>query len=240
MSFGKRFIKMLTLAAVAIGLLFAGSRPAQAATQWQAGLHFLAGLPQGEFDDNLDRNAYGAAGQIFFSPSRSPIAIGLSLGVANYGDENRMEPFSTTIPDVTVDVNTSNNMFQGHLIFRTQYKMGDIRPYADGLVGFNYLWTKTTIDNASNGEEVASSTNLDDAVFSYGAGGGVMVRVYKSGGNQGQFEIMIDLGARYMWGGEAEYLKEGSIRRENGAVVYDITKSKTDILMFQVGVTGNF
>jgi len=223
-----------------VAVLSTMAGPARAATQFQGGLHFLAGLPQGEFDDNLDRNAYGIDGQIFFSPSKSPFAIGLSLGVANYGDENRKEAFSPTIPDVTVDVNRSNNMFQGHLIFRTQYKTGDIRPYADGLVGFNYLWTKTTIDNASNGEEVASSTNQDDGVFSYGAGGGVMVRVYKSGGNQKQFEIMLDLGARYMWGGEAEYLKEGSIEVQGGQVTYDITKSKTDILMIQVGVTGNF
>jgi hypothetical protein len=53
-------------------------------------------------------------------------------------------------------------------------------------------------------------------------------------------DVYVDLGARYIFGGEAEYLKEGSVRNVNGRVAYDILKSDTDLLEFQIGVTVRF
>jgi hypothetical protein len=100
----------------------------------------------------------------------------------------------------------------------------------------------TKIENASNGEEIASTTNNDDNAFAYGFGGGVMIEVYdgktKTGGKP--LQVFVDLNFRYILGGEADYLKEGSIRRENGNVIYDITRSKTDIATAHIGVAVNF
>ncbi|MBI3111765.1 MAG: hypothetical protein HYZ01_09345 [Ignavibacteriales bacterium] len=53
-------------------------------------------------------------------------------------------------------------------------------------------------------------------------------------------EALIDLRLRYLSGGDAQYLKEGSIRRENGRVVYDIKRSKTDLLSLQISVSVTF
>jgi hypothetical protein len=53
-------------------------------------------------------------------------------------------------------------------------------------------------------------------------------------------EVLIDLRLRYLAGSQAEYLKEGSIRREAGRVVYDVRTSKTDLLSVQVGVAVRF
>ncbi len=231
--------KMLTLALLTMALLISS---ASAQTNFLAGLHFNAGFPQGDFKDQLDRNAFGAGGQFFFAPSRSPFAIGVELGVKNYGNESRREPFSTTIPDVTVKVETSNNMVDGFFILRAHLPTGPIRPYVDGLVGFNYLFTETKISDASDGDEVAKSTNQDDAVFAYGAGGGLMIQVYNGGNAEGKkpFQILLDAGLRYVIGGEAQYLKEGSIRREGGNVTYDLIESKTDMLRLHVGIVGRF
>ncbi len=232
-------IKGLVLVLLTIVISSAG---VSAQYNFMGGLHFNGGYPQGDFKDQLDRNAYGAGAQFFYSPSRSPFAIGVELGVKNYGNEDRRERFSTTIPDVTVKVETSNNMVDGFLILRGQVPNGPIRPYVDGLVGFNYLFTETKISDASDGDKVASSTNQDDAVFAYGAGGGVMVRVYDGGNSEGKkpFQILLDAGVRYVIGGEAKYLKEGSIRREGGNVTYDLIESKTDMLRLHVGVVGRF
>ena len=49
--------------------------------------------------------------------------------------------------------------------------------------------------------------------------------------------IYVTAGAWYLFGAEARYLKEGSIRREDGQVRYDINESNTDILMAYVGVS---
>lgn len=204
-----------------------------------AGIHFQGGLPQGDFKDELNKDSYGLNGEFFFSPGKAPIGIGIVLGYGVYGEENRREPFSTTIPDVTVKVNTTNSIVLGHLALRAISKRGDFHPYAEGLVGLNYLFTETSISDASDGSQVASSTNQDDAVFSYGFGGGMMVRIASSG-NDRRIHWMLDVGARYLLGGEAEYLKEGSIRRDNGKVEYDLSKSKTDLFTLRLGVTAAF
>ena len=236
--YNKLLLKVLMLMVAVVVISAAGVSAKQ---NFMGGLHFNAGFPTGDFKDQIDRNAYGIGGQIFYSPSVSPFGIGLEFGYMNYGSETRREPFSTTIPDVTVEVNTSNNIVQGFLVFRGKMPAGPIRPYADALVGFNYLFTETKISDADGGDEVASSTNQDDAVFAYGFGGGVMVPIYKTPADKAKpITVSLDAGARYVIGGEAEYLKKGSIRREDGHVIYDLIKSKTDIVRLHVGVMVSF
>lgn len=216
---------------------------AASAQNWQASLDFQLAFPRGEYKDQIDKTGVGLAGEFLYSPKAAPIGVGVSLGWFQVGDEDRKEPFSTTIPDVTVDVSTSNNLAQFMLLLRLQPKKGPILPYADGLLGLNYLYTRTTIKNASNDEEVASSTNLDDNAFAYGFGGGLMIKVYdrqKKSPDEKPMQVFINLGARYILGGEAEYLKEGSIRREGGQVTYDITTSKTSLAVARIGVAVSF
>lgn len=205
-------------------------------------LDFNVGFPTGELKDQIDRDAYGIGLQIFYSPSKSPFAIGLEGGWMNYGNESRREPFSTTIPDVTVKVSTSNNIVQGFVVLRGRMPSGAIRPYGDALLGFNYLFTETKITDANNSsEEVASSVNLDDAALAYGFGGGASVLVYSGKIEKKRpFEILIDAGVRYILGQKAQYLKEGSIRREGGEVEYDLIESKTDMARLHVGVMMRF
>ena len=215
----------------------------QAKTNFAGGLHFLAGFPQGDLKDQIDRNAYGIGGQIFYSPQRSPLAIGLDLGWINYGNESRREPFSTTIPDVTVNVETSNNIVQAFFVLRGRMPNGPIQLYGDALVGLNYLFTETKITDSDPGDDVASSTNQDDAAFAYGFGGGLQIPIYTRGGeadSRRPLQVLLDGGLRYIFGGEAEYLKKGSIHRENGAVTYDVYKSKTDMMRLHVGVVIRF
>ena len=229
-------VLIMALATIAVLAPFASAQ-----TNFAGGLYFNAGFPQGDFKDQIDRNAYGLSGQFFYAPSKSPLAIGLEIGWMNYGNETRREPFSTTIPDVQVEVKTSNNIAQFFFVLRGQTPTGPIRLYGDALVGLNYLFTETKISDIGDGEKVASSTNQDDAVFAYGFGGGLQVPVY-SGliKNKKPLVILIDAGLRYIWGGEAEYLKEGSIRREDGVVTYDLIKSNTDMMRLHVGVMARF
>jgi hypothetical protein len=216
--------------------------PASAKLNFMGGLHFNGGFPQGEFKDQLNKDAFGLGGQFFYAPETSPFGIGIELGWMNYGNEKRREPFSSTVPDVTVEVTRSNNLVEGFFIFRGQVPRGPIRPYADAMVGFNYFFTKTTISNSDDpSHDVASSTNQDDAVFAYGFGGGAMVQVYDGPKRSGKpLQVFIDAGLRYVLGGEAEYLKKGSIQIEGTTVSYTKIKSKTDLLRLHVGVMFRF
>ncbi|MCX6132532.1 MAG: hypothetical protein NTU47_01850 [Ignavibacteriales bacterium] len=159
-------------------LLFATALSTQAQV-FHGGLNFLVGLPQGALKENGDRAGVGLTGNIGLAPRDYAFMIGLQFGYMNYGTEKKREPFSITIPDVTVDVATENNLAPGHLFLRLQQNSGFFRPYLEEAVGGNYLFTKTTLQNQGNGgEEVASSTNLDDFAFSYGGGGGVLISIY--------------------------------------------------------------
>ena len=234
---GAHVIRFVLIAVLVVSVGPSG----QTAENWQGAIGFQFGFPTGEYKDQIDNTAVGIGGDILWSPHGAPIGIGISLGWFQVGSETRKEPFSTTIPDVTVDVETENGLAQFMALLRLQPKRGDVRPYADALVGWNYLYTRTTIRNASNNEEVASSTNLDDNALAYGFGGGAMIKIYdshKKGGKR--FLVLLDLNFRYTIGADAEYLKEGSIRRENGTVVFDITESETSIAEGRVGIAFNF
>ena len=210
------------------------------AQSWQGGVDFLVGVPQGEFKKNVDKTGFGITGNVGYAPEGSPFMLGFEAGFMNYGSAERREAFSTTIPDVFVNVSTTNNFVIGHALLRLQPNTGIFRPYLQGMIGFNYLFTETKIENINvPGQEVASSNNLSDGAFSYGGGAGVMFLVY-SPENEGITDVFVDVGARYVFGGEAEYLKEGSVRNVNGRVAYDILKSKTDLLVFQIGASVRF
>lgn len=236
----RSYLGMVLVAGVLLSLIPSRHASAQ---NLQGGLHFLLAVPQEEFRTNVDRSGYGLSGQFGFAPFASPFMVGLEAGYMNYGSEDRREPFSTTIPDVTVDVNTTNNIVLGHILLRLQPNTGFFRPYAEGVVGLHYLFTRTEIRNSGNvGEEIASSTNFDDAAFSYGGGAGMMFRVHHAGSDneEGVKEVLIDVRVRYIIGGEAEYLREGSIRRDNGRVSYDVQRSETTLMTFQIGAAVRF
>jgi len=87
-------------------------------------------------------------------------------------------------------------------------------------------------------DKIASSVNVSDFAFSYGLGGGLMIRLFQ--GQKSAFAVLLDLGARYLWGGKAEYLKEGDILREDGMVIYNTSYSNTDLFTTHIGVTFSF
>lgn len=235
-----------TLLRLVLLALFLLSAAVQAQVRPQGDLYFVTGLPRGDFRANVDDPGFGLSvfGGLGFEGV--PVVLGAELGFLIYGQEVRREPFSSTIPDVRVRVVTSNNIATGHLVLRLQPPRGAVQPYLDGLVGFKYFFTETRIEseNRSDDEPIAASTNFDDAAPSYGVGGGVQVKLYGGYGERPRGHVQalnLTLGVRYLLGGEAEYLKRGSIERHrDGTLEYDVSRSKTDLLMPHLGVTLRF
>lgn len=228
-------MRTLLVALFASLLLFAA--PAQAQINAEGALTFTVGVPQGDFGDHLDANGYGVNLNAAIGFPGSPILLGIDGGYLIYGHERRNEPFSTTIPDVTVDVVTDNGVASGHVFLRFKPNLPVIQPYADGLFGFKYFLTETRIESeAFDQNEITRSTNFDDTALSYGFGGGVKINVFTPTGKNGPGGVHLDLGARYLIGKEASYLQKGSIRRENGRVTFDVTHSETTMLLFHFGL----
>jgi len=211
-----------------------GAASSAKAQEIQFGIDFTTVVPTGDFSKNVTNNGYGVGVQFLRSFGKKPLLLGVDAAFATYGSDEHTEPISETIPELRVKVQTNNNITLTHLVFRAQPRTGKVRPYADALVGFKYLYTNTTILNDSNGEELASNKNLSDLVFSYGFGGGVQVRLGRVGRSG---DIALDTRVRYLRGSRADYLKEGSIRRENGSVFFDVLSSRTDVVTASIGIT---
>ncbi|AEN73399.1 hypothetical protein Rhom172_1477 [Rhodothermus marinus SG0.5JP17-172] len=211
----------------------------RAQTAFQGSVYFLAGIPQGEFRTNVDNAGFGLDFDFGWRFLEVPLFLGAEAGFMIYGVEHRREPFSLTIPDVTVDVETVNNMAMGHLLMRLQPGLDRLWPFVEGLIGGRYFYTRTTIESEQQ-REIAVSNNYEDVALSYGYGGGLEIELYRNPTPKRTQRFLIHLGGRYLYGSEAEYLRKGSIRRENGRVVYDVYRSRTNVLIWRFGVTFHF
>ena len=226
---------------IAISLTLLCFIPGLCAQDFQAGINFLLGQPKGEFKENVEDLGFGIGGMFAFRPGNSPVMIGVDIEYMLYGSETRQEPFSHTIPDVTVEVETRNNILLTHALLRLQGNSGIFRPYLDGLIGMHYFFTETKVrDEDDFVEPIASTTNQQDIAFSYGGGGGVMFLVHQEQGGSKLTEVFIDFRVRYSFGGEATYLKKGSITRKNGTAIIDPLRSRTDLLTYQLGLVFTF
>lgn len=213
-------------------------------SQFQGGIGLLISTPQGAYKDNTDQVGVGLTLDLGYVLPELPVVIGGTFAWATYGSETSNVPFSNTVGNlVRVDVTTSNNLVLGHAFLRLQPQQGMFRPYAEGLLGFNYLYTETSVEGEWSEESIATSTNLDDFVFSYGGGAGLMFRVYRGETDMpGQgMEVLVNLGVRYLLGGEAKYYDSNSLTKDaNGAPALneeDALQSKTDMLNFTLGVS---
>lgn len=206
------------------------------------------GFPRGEFKNEVARTAIG--GQInflIFESPISPFSAGINFGFYNYGSESRNEPWSSTIPDVYLNVDRSSNLLHFNVLFRVQPKDMDFRPYMDLAFGGAYAYTETKVTSEHKTEEpIATSTNLDDFMWCYGAGAGLQYKIAgeSSAENKGVGGIYLDLNVRYMATSPAKYLKEGGIEKINDPynprVKLHVTESRMDLLTVTLGVQVQF
>lgn len=211
------------------------------------GIGILGGFPTGEFGENVKNPGIGISGFVGYMIPRTPAVIGLDAGYLIYGHERRTEQFSLTIPDVLVDVVTENNIFTMNAFLRLQTNTDPLRFYVEGVVGFHYLFTSTSIEQNDrfSGEDVASSTNLSDFAFTKGVGGGVLIELWRADEGRTQQNrslrtVSLDFRMRFHDGSQADYLKRGDIVRKSGTAELNITKSTTDLITAHLGIALDF
>jgi hypothetical protein len=138
------------------------------------------------------------------------------------------------IPHATLSVTTTNHMVPMHARLRAQRRYGRWRPYADALLGGNLISTDSSIDCSTNDNGTCggdtSATNAEDLVLSVGAGAGVMIAFTPRPGVP-----RLDLSFRYLRGGEGTYLTNGAIRREGTNAIFDLSRSRTDMVALYIG-----
>ena len=227
-----------------VGFLFAAlAHTAHAQTssapqrpRFQGGVSFVQAFAVGDFAERVNLAA-GGLFQFDVGLGDSIFSVGGEIGYMGYGHFSRKVDVSSLIPEIpnaTLSVTTDNYMVPMHARLRAQRKYGRWRPYADALLGGNLISTDTSIDcaasdNASCGDN-SSATNAEDLVLSVGAGGGVMIAFSARPGVP-----KLDVSFRYLRGAEGTYLTKGAIRREGSTAIFDLSRSRTDMVGLYIG-----
>jgi hypothetical protein len=223
----------------AVLLTLVAALPA-AAQLLEVGGDALVAFPQNVFKRTVDVVGGGLSGHIGYMPGDSPFLLGFKLLYVNYGSETRSEVITGSYSSLDADITTTNNILMGHLFARLQPNIGRFRPFVEGFFGYNYLFTETTVRGKNTGETLSSETNLSDGAWGYGGGGGFLFGITGENLDDPMAPpdgLCLSASVRYLFGGKAKYLKEGSIRQESDRVVYYTNESTTDLLMIALGVT---
>ena len=203
---------------------------------FDAGVHFTGSLPQSEFKEITDQSGYGVSATALFKMGLLPLKLGVEIGSFGYGKESE----KTNLTGGIAEVESETKNFTGHVILRLQQGVGDFAPYVDCLLGVNVISTETSVKGKSGLGNIPSfSPDYKDAAFSYGIGAGLMYKLARFIPIAGP-AIFLDIKARYLFGGESEFKKEGSLKIENGVFKFDKDKFNSNQMIYHVGVMIGF
>lgn len=189
--------------------------------------------PKGEFATNVPNNGYGfdMTGMFRVDPS-GYFNIRADIGGLQYGRERQRVNFPNT-GRVSLDLETDNRIGFGAIGAQLQIPDGWFRPYANAAVAATYFWTESSLSGTDNSFAPITTTNHDDWSHAWIFGGGVMIPFGKSMG-------ALNMGARYHYGARATYLRKGDIiDNPDGTITLNLRNSKTDLVLWQLGVSFN-
>ena len=204
--------------------------------RWQIGVAFLEAAAVGEFETFVPGGAPGVLAHVNRSLGRSIFNLGAVIGWNQYGSETRslsLGPLVPEVPDTSLDVRTYNAILDLSARLRAQLPRGRFRPYVDGLFGFTNIYTTSEVTGEDDCEGclLESESQSSDFVLSYGGGAGVTINFTSR-----ERVPRLDAGVRYLRGGRADYLTEGSVRTEGGQVIRDFSRSRIDRFGVYIGV----
>ncbi len=204
-------------------------------------------FPTEQFRENTSVASGGLGLQGGYRFGDTPIYLGGEFNVTYMGTDSRTVAWSSTIPDLKVDVETQHAMAQVLLVNRLIAPSGVFRPYVEALGGLNLFSSVTSVNDRGDGDEVASDDTHNSAAWTYGAGAGVLYRLFEGHEpSEDSEESNIRDGylvasLRYFSGTEAEYMTAGSVTQdENNDVKYDKKTSPIEHWTFSIGFQGTF
>ena len=218
--------------------------PPTARAQHRAGVGLSFSDPRGDFDANTDTGFGASVWYRYAIVPNGALSIGVDGTFQQYGSTRRQAPLSTTIPDIRVEVDTSNHTSFLMGAVELEAPTGRLRPYGVATGGFGFLFTTTSLENPLTDEAVLTDTNKSDWTWMWGGGGGVRLLVSERArlAAQPPARIFVDAGATRIFGGEVEYLREGTLITDEGEFDIDqrLARSEVDLVHYHLGVTFEF
>lgn len=218
-------------------MLFAsGDALAQEKTRWQIGVDGVAGLPQGDFGESVGDTRWG--GSFYFTRrlGSSPVRLGMDLGFHANGSVDLVLGGAGARGRSAKDVRLTNDIYFGHFLSRVQPVYGRLAPYVEGVFGFRAFETAIVLKECSL--DCTLSTLSTSTTVSLGGGGGLSLRL--TGNDESESRFSLELGARYLFGGETEYFLPSDL----SALADDLSpvphKSTTSMITVSFGVVFDF
>lgn len=223
-----------------------GKRPASVSLKdgkGQLSLYAIYAIPKDNFATQLTNDAGGLGLNGLWRVEESPLKLGFDLNWILYGIDRDRRPLSTTLPEFEVVIERYNNMLPLHFLAVLEPPKGAIRPYLESFAGFRFIWTNASIQgnqvvNVPGNPQSFSTSNLAfDANWSYGFGGGLKILL----SDKTDFDLTLQLGARYMYGTTARYLTANDVKIDYAnptrpVVNYNYRNSTMNMLLIQAGV----
>jgi hypothetical protein len=194
---------------------------------------FIASEPKEEFRQNVG-NGYGAGGSVMYHLLRSGVlSLRFDASGVVYGNETKRGPFSQTVGGrILVDVTTTNWIADISWGPELAVPSGWVRPYAGVAYSRLFFRTTSTVEGIrSSDEPIASTTNFKDGTGAWVYSGGLRFPFGRTS------PASLDVGLRYHRGGNASYLREGSILdNPDGSITILPLSSRTPFLVYSIGV----
>ena len=194
----------------------------------------LMGEPQGEMDYLVNEGFGLQLGGAFPVAAEGHLLLRGDFGFMIYGHERQQFCYAAPVGcRIGLDMTTDNSIlfagFGPEIVLAT----GAVEPYVNVSVGVSYFVTTTSLGDDHGYDDYATTTNYDDAVFAWRAGGGVRVRV-----SNGRKPVYLDFAAERHQNGVADYLTEGDILdHPDGSITLFPNRTEANLVTFRMGVS---
>lgn len=234
---GRGGMKGIAVTVALAGLALAGGAEAQMRERGPAGyagIAFIGADPVGELGSYINE---GFGGQLWGALPIEPtgrLRLRGDFGFLVYGHERQRLCFGAPVGcRIELDLNTTNSILFGGLGPELVLGTGAVEPYVNASFGFSYFFTTSSLSGESEWEDHFNTTNFDDAVFAWRAGGGVRVRVW-----DGRAPVSVDLGVERHQNGIADFLTKGDIiDHPDGSITLLPNRSEANMVTFRLGVS---
>ncbi len=200
--------------------------------------HVIMGIPLGAFSESLDDlvGGFGFRGMVDTKRTGSAIWAGIEIASGDYEQSDFLIDIDNGAFVETFDAQIENSIFLMNGVLRVLPQWNKrVLPYAEGMIGFKTLTTKTKIfrEAFDGSEDVETDTNERDWAFQYGLGAGVLIRTSWDG----PIRTYIDINVQYLRGTSADYLIRNADLSvfEDPLDAYERKTSTTDLLMPKLG-----
>ena len=233
----KRFCRRL-LSVVAVLLLAAAGDEARGRdkVRWQLGFNAIAGMPRGEFRDAIPDTRWGGSGFLTYRFRDTPFRFGGEMGLHGNGHVDVTLVGTRELAGETEEGLLTSGIYFARFLTRVQPVYGRWSPYVEGVFGLQGFDTSVVLKDCVGWCEISKFSS--DTAVSLGGGGGIDFRL--TGDDEGESGFSFEIGARYLFGGEAEFYLPSDLP----ALVRNVTpvpqRSRTAMVTISFGVVFDF